>query len=56
MNTSKTKSKPKNRKPALKNKTSQHQLFVEKAKALGSDESGETFERAFKKVMRLKKS
>jgi hypothetical protein len=41
--------KPRDKPPALKGKT-QHQRFVETAKALEVDESGEAFERAMKMV------
>lgn len=33
-------------------KKSQSEKFIEKAKELGADESGETFERAMKKIIR----
>jgi hypothetical protein len=45
--------KPKTRK---KDEKSQSERFVEKAKELGADESGEEFERAFKKIVPPKKS
>jgi hypothetical protein len=41
--------KPRNKPPDLKGKT-QHQRFVETAKALEVDESGEAFERAVKVI------
>jgi len=41
--------KPRNKPPDLKGKT-QHQRFVETAKALEVDESGEAFERAMKVI------
>ncbi|MGE0652188.1 MAG: hypothetical protein AB7P12_10610, partial [Alphaproteobacteria bacterium] len=40
--------KPKTRK---RDEKSQSERFVEKAKELGADESGEAFERAFKKIV-----
>jgi hypothetical protein len=41
--------KPRDKPPVLKGKT-QHQRFVETAKALEVDESGEAFERAMKVI------
>jgi hypothetical protein len=42
--------RPKNKPPVLKGKT-QHERFVETAKSLEVDESGEAFERAMKVVV-----
>jgi hypothetical protein len=40
--------------PSILNKKSQSARFIEAAKTLGADESGKTFERAFKAVVKPK--
>ncbi len=46
----------KNKKVEVKSKKTQPQRFIEKAKELGADESGESMERAFKKIVKATKS